>query len=587
MTVCPTCQTSNRAGAKFCSICGTLLPEGPRPTAPLTAAGTHKLPSDSTQVGNGASKSDSSAARGDTQPLNSRAAFAPRPAGALFAGRFRLQKLVFSNSAQISYQVTAVDQPGRVSFTACPDPACGAVHAQDESAPESFCTACGKPLGENRPELVLTERLSPWPEVLARMAALNLSHSNVRAPLAAFTERVAGTPRYCLVTPLVAPLREAPAPSEALGLGVQLADGLDYLHLNGITFNGMFHQACLGKDHTTVWSHFEQCSASPETSEASQAADVRSLAALLFFWLSGKTQFQPDASLGPEVNSMFQKAFASPGFASAAELKTAVEQALQAEATAQVIDHQLGRRTHVGMQRTLNEDSVFTWETTRILKSVSRPLCVVAVADGMGGHAAGEVASGAIVSAIAERTAALNAAAPPDYTRWLRETVEAANLAVHSLRQTSGTDMGSTLVIAVIDGSQATLTHAGDSRIYRLNPSGIEQLTVDHSLVERLIATHQITRDEARHHPQRNVIYRTIGDKPHVDLEIEQLHLAAGDRLLLCSDGLSGMVEDRYIHEIVMNASSPQAACETLVAAANAAGGEDNISAVIVAIVAP
>ena len=154
------------------------------------------------------------------------------------------------------------------------------------------------------------------------------------------------------------------------------------------------------------------------------------------------------------------------------------------------------------------------------------------------------------------------------------------------MRKEAGTDMGSTLVLALLEGSQAYITHLGDSRIYLVNPRGIQQLTTDHSLVQRLVATGQISREEARRHPQRNVIYRTIGDRPDVEMDISTHALIPGDRLLLCSDGLTGMVEDQYIQKIIMEATSPQAACDQLIDAANSAGGDDNISIIVVEIIA-
>jgi protein phosphatase len=244
------------------------------------------------------------------------------------------------------------------------------------------------------------------------------------------------------------------------------------------------------------------------------------------------------------------------------------------------------------MVRTLNEDSLAVVELNRIQQSISRPIGVYVIADGMGGHAAGEVASGLIVDTIAKK--ALEELMPlqvqaskPDLSEWLRIAVEAANTEVFNLRKTAGTDMGSTMVAAAIIGNQAFITHIGDSRIYQINAIGIRRLTVDHSLVERLIATHQISREEARYHPQRNVIYRTVGDKSKIEIEVTSLTLSIGDSLLLCSDGLSGMVEDERICKLVLDASSPQAACEALIEAANAAGGQDNISVVIVKIVEP
>jgi serine/threonine protein phosphatase PrpC len=211
------------------------------------------------------------------------------------------------------------------------------------------------------------------------------------------------------------------------------------------------------------------------------------------------------------------------------------------------------------------------------------------VADGMGGHSAGEIASGTIVNTIARRAFSLDPlqpTSPEQRTQWLKDTVQAANQAVFDLRKSAGTDMGSTLVAALLDGPQATLAHAGDSRIYKINAGQIEQLTTDHSLVERLIATGQITRLEARNHPQRNVVYRTVGDKPNLEIDTSSHTLLPGDRLLLCSDGLSGMLEDRYLQKIVLESTCPQEACERLIAAANAAGGEDNITAIVIEIVA-
>jgi len=172
-----------------------------------------------------------------------------------------------------------------------------------------------------------------------------------------------------------------------------------------------------------------------------------------------------------------------------------------------------------------------------------------------------------------------------DWLAWVKQTVEMVNKQVFDIRKTSGTDMGSTLVMAMLDGSHAYVAHVGDSRAYLISNREIRRLTVDHSLVERLVATGQIRPEEAQNHPQKNVIYRTIGDKARLDVDAKAVDLAVGDRLLLCSDGLSGMVTDDVILKTVTAAADPQAACEALVAAANNAGGDDNISVVIVQIV--
>jgi protein phosphatase len=142
--------------------------------------------------------------------------------------------------------------------------------------------------------------------------------------------------------------------------------------------------------------------------------------------------------------------------------------------------------------------------------------------------------------------------------------------------------MGTTVAAALIIDDTAYLAHVGDSRIYLLNNAGIKQLTIDHSLVERLVATGQITPEEAKTHPQRNVIYRTIGDKANVEVDVSTYRLTSGDRLLLCSDGLSGMVPDDDMWRIVDGSASLPEACRHLIDAANARGGDDNITVIII-----
>jgi protein phosphatase len=208
----------------------------------------------------------------------------------------------------------------------------------------------------------------------------------------------------------------------------------------------------------------------------------------------------------------------------------------------------------------------------------------------MGGHSAGEVASGIIVDKIAELTKAdsfseLAVKGVEDRCDWIMKAVWDANKAVYDKAQEIGSDMGSTCVMAMAAGNHICIGHVGDSRVYLIDSHEIKQVTTDHSLVERLVETGQITRKEARRHPQRNVIYRTVGDSAKVDVDTPSLSMKRGDRLLLCSDGLNGMIEDEDIHQIVMNeSSSPQEACEKLIEAAKNAGGDDNITAVLLEI---
>jgi serine/threonine protein phosphatase PrpC len=243
------------------------------------------------------------------------------------------------------------------------------------------------------------------------------------------------------------------------------------------------------------------------------------------------------------------------------------------------------------MVRDLNEDSLLVIRLDRVHRSISQPLGLYAIADGMGGHAAGDVASGMVINTLAEKMAA-NFLVPQlkgdidiklfDAQHWLEETVQAANTAVYSHRQSAGTNMGTTLVAALLIGNTAHIANVGDSRAYLVTQDdGIHQITTDHSLVERLISTGQILPEEARTHPQRNVIYRTIGDKEKAEIDFFVQRLDPGDSLLLCSDGLNGKVEDNEIWRLVSRSLSPQEACEQLIQAANENGGNDNVTAII------
>jgi len=527
------------------------------------------------------SSNGADADRAATQPLTARLPFGPRPRGAIFGDRFQLTEIVAGDAQHQRYLVADLARGTAESAWQCNR--CGAVHAR--SAAE--CSICGAPQGILRPALALTEATSrslfgPAYDLASR----GLAHGGVRAPIVAFEERVGGVKRFCLVAPAVSPLPEQVEASQVFDWGPRLAQGLSYLHGAGISFGGKIPAGTFGQvDGRAVWANFGQSQIQLEGADRDKPADVRALASLLYFWLTGKTQFAPDPALPQMVNDLFARALTGQGFANAGELAASLEQVRAVLSTPVSLDYRVGRRTDVGRSRTLNEDSLLTIDIVRNQQSISRPLGVFLVADGMGGHAAGEVASGTIVNAIAQR--ALTDLAPANSGRvdrlpWLQEVVAATNRKIYDMRQAAGTDMGSTLVMTVMDGDQAYVAHVGDSRAYLINAGGIKRLTVDHSLVQRLVTTGQITEQEARTHEQRNVIYRTMGDRAEVEVDTSVHTLAVGDRLLLCCDGMSGQVEDDKIAQIVMGAANPQAASEALVDAANAAGGPDNITAVVI-----
>jgi serine/threonine protein phosphatase PrpC len=244
-----------------------------------------------------------------------------------------------------------------------------------------------------------------------------------------------------------------------------------------------------------------------------------------------------------------------------------------------------------------NEDSTLVLQFQRIHESQATPVGIFVVADGMGGHDNGQVASRMTISQIAERfiqemllpslkgESSKESGLPGDeeqITALLHSAIEDANTALCQVNQRDKTDMGSTLTGFMIVGDLAYIFNVGDSRTYMLRDGNLYQLTTDHSLVSQLVAGGLIEPDEVYTHPQRNQIFRSIGDKLNVQIDIFKQQIHPGDVLLSCCDGLWEMVRNPQITEILSNAPDPQNACTQLIEAANTNGGEDNISAVVV-----
>lgn len=221
-------------------------------------------------------------------------------------------------------------------------------------------------------------------------------------------------------------------------------------------------------------------------------------------------------------------------------------------------------RTDTGRQRSHNEDAV----TAVKIDGVG----LIAVADGMGGHAAGDVASQRTLSTLKERLRTTTS----DWKVALASGITAANTAVRSHPDAGGDrGMGTTLVAAVINKQEAIIANVGDSRAYHIGDN-IVQVTTDQSLVQQLVEAGHITEAEAETHPQRNVVSQAIGTNEDIDPDFYE-HTVSGT-LLLCSDGLSEEVSDEQIYRTVTNATSLSAAADNLIAQANNNGGSDNIT---------
>lgn len=227
----------------------------------------------------------------------------------------------------------------------------------------------------------------------------------------------------------------------------------------------------------------------------------------------------------------------------------------------------IGKRSH-------NEDSY-------LLPPEGCDICLFAVADGMGGHAAGAVASTLLVESLSGNPVAFETGREIEQ---LKSAIERANLNVYEIAEDdiSLRGMGSTLVCALILGDKFIAANVGDSRLYHFDGEIISRVTIDHSLVEQLVLQGAITKKQARTHPQRNIITRAMGLSPVVDVDLFERDWEPQDMLLLCSDGLHGSVEDEDIAEVLQSDLNLETKCELLVRRALNNGATDNITIILI-----
>jgi serine/threonine protein phosphatase PrpC len=528
----------------------------------------------------------------------------PLPAGALLDGRYIIKGQVQALAGRNLYKAEARDQQR------CPS--CGFLALRDATT----CPRCEEPLTGQPPlrsyfvaESLDQDALVREPELIER----GLNHPNLMPLVDLFTYTPYGPPRHYTV----AEARQGvtlsqftlPRPvDQVMEWALQLSDALRYLHAQGVISPGATPENILIKEDEAVLANLQNArpaSEEPAKRDRQFANDIGLLAATLYESLTGrysttlpKDQRLLDAHFPPEMEEAFDRALRPTPTAPpitdeewrqligrAAEIVTAPPPNIRVRS---------GRLSHVGMSRPLNEDCLAVIECQAVQESVSAGLGLYVVADGMGGYEGGEIASAIAIATVTERLLHdfitpqfSSTAGEPDETQittWLSDAIQNANQHINNARSARGNDMGTTLVGAIVSGDRAYIANVGDSRAYllRKGEKTITQVSVDHSLVQRLVATGQITAEEAKYHPYRNVIFRSLGGQPNVEIDMFHERLHPGDRLLLCSDGLSGMVPDPELASIIAAHDDPQEACRALIERANAAGGVDNITAVLV-----
>jgi serine/threonine protein phosphatase PrpC len=248
----------------------------------------------------------------------------------------------------------------------------------------------------------------------------------------------------------------------------------------------------------------------------------------------------------------------------------------------------VGCAQSVGLQRDHNEDALFTLTANMASDDAQLAFGLYIVADGMGGHQYGELASGLAVRAVSNMIIRklfmpIYNTKPSSPNASILEILNEAIQDAHQVVSREAPGGGTTMTAVLIMGEQMTVAHVGDSRAYQITPEGeFRVLTRDHSLVKRLVELGQITVDEAAYHPQRNVLYRALGQGEPVEADINTSPLPLNNHLLICSDGLWGVVPEAEMLRLIQDSSSPQEACQRMIDAANAAGGPDNITAILV-----
>lgn len=291
-----------------------------------------------------------------------------------------------------------------------------------------------------------------------------------------------------------------------------------------------------------------------------------------------------DVSIQSEINTIVTKEITSPLFTDKLDNFPLGTDKIRPKQISYGVGYNIGK------QRTKNEDSVFAQTAVLSTQQTELPYGIFIVADGMGGHKNGEVASEQAARSMANHIqnklfSSLFGPDPIPPTESLQEImVEGVRIANKAVLD-NASDGGTTLTSALLLGSQLIFSHIGDSRAYNIHLDGrIQQLTKDHSLVQRLIQLGQITEAEAEVHPQRSMLYRALGQEDLPEADVINTTIPTPGYVMICSDGLWGVISEDDIYQIVINADSPAKACQDMIIAANAAGGPDNISVILFSI---
>jgi serine/threonine protein phosphatase PrpC len=610
MITCPNCGKQNQPDAKFCRHCRADL--SPTRAMPSAAPGKHEPPSPPQEA----------PAPRSTRPLPTRApepetpappqpvAHAQHPPAAQPQAIKRLTPLqrgsILSHPQDPQHRygiVMARELPRSIYYDAldliCS--ACGAL--QPNVPPDDLCGQCQTPLvpvliheRHPRPNGYLTEA------DIKQLVYLSAGHPDIvtHRAIIQYADSVYTVIEHPGRWGVLVRGQRQQSPNEALAGAVQIGQALAYLHKHGFAqseVGGASIESLIvvgGEGSVKMADLSPSSRLDPEDAQALRArvnSDVAFLAWLLYYLATGQELSRASITLAPATLHPFIERAMEGQYATVQDMLIDFSLLPAIPLPARSLKPSHGQSTHPGHQHTRNEDAVVTFTFDKEQEERSVPIGFYLVADGMGGHDAGNVASQIVSQIVTDwiikvlpdlQKATRKLAADVASGDLLVQAIQQANEALLHQGQAKNSDLGSTVTAMLIIGDVATVASVGDSRAYLLRDERMEQITRDHSLVAQLVHAGVIGPEETRSHPQRNQIYRCLGHNADIEVDTFTRQLQAGDILVLCSDGLWEMVPDAEIQHIIEEARSPQKACDALVEAANRAGGKDNIGVIVV-----
>jgi PPM family protein phosphatase len=602
--LCPNCGYQNAATSRFCRQCGTALSSS---TPTITKEDAAQPSAQSNNPLSAPITAEDAALQEElvTQPVNSEPASSKAPDA--------IEPPLQPGTTIQGYTIIELrdERDGKRTYRAeAPANVCAQCGAQASDPEGRFCENCGAELLPR--DVLLIENQSSAEESTGLWQATKLPDDPLRSLLPPLTIVEHEGKRYLVIeeavpgwqslAELLASYGETPEQpaaleeDDALPIALQLAQLIQYLHRNQLALGDLsLAQLLIGPQQRIRLRDMQSIQ---PLSDATQKADLMQLHHTLEdLTRTPRATRKLDAATvegGSTAPRSLQEVLALSrmgGMASADEWVAALTAVSDSKRAVQSLKTRIGAHSHVGMVRELNEDALLTldWNMNVAGRAVNAGLYVVA--DGMGGHAAGEVASTLAVQNMATIASSGLLELMADSNTGLSEqqlndialrASEQANMAVLQEGRRRNNDMGTTLTFALVVGDRCVIGNVGDSRTYLIRDGQMQRVSKDHSLVQRLVDVGQIQADDIYTHPHRNAILRSLGEQPQVQVDLFLVRLQSGDMILCCSDGQWEMVRDPRMNEIIQAASDPQAAVRQLIDEGNQNGGEDNITAVLV-----